>query len=145
MSKINEIEDEEKGKNQQLIKDPENLKEYCSGKIKLLYVLTVGIVLLIIVIIGIIVIYIGNNKNNNNNNSDDNGNNNKNDTEPEIEPLITSSIKAIYQTLNDGDSIKLINENLLDKISSMHIDNKKVKISNIYTFNDKGEYIPKNK
>ena len=41
---------------------------------------------------------------------------------------------AIYQTLNDGDSIKLINENLLYKISSMHIDNKKVKISNIYIY-----------
>ena len=88
MSKINEIEDEEKEKNQHLIEDPENLKEYCSGKVKLLYISTVGIVLLIIVIIGIIVIYIGNNKNNNNKNSDDNGNNNKNDTEPEIEPLI---------------------------------------------------------
>ena len=61
--------------------------------------------------------------------------------------LLYFSIKAIYQTLNDGDSIKLINENLLYKISSIHIDNKKVKISNIYIyiFIDKGEYIPKMK
>ena len=59
--------------------------------------------------------------------------------------LLYFNIKAIYQTLNDGDSIKLINENILDKISSMNIDNKKVKISNIYSFKDKGEHIPKNK
>ena len=46
----------------------------------------------------------------------------------------------MYETTNDGEEIQLINKKYLDDISLILIDNKTIKKSSLYKFNNKGEY-----
>ena len=127
MSAINEVEDEEK--NIPLAQD-KKIQEPNSKKIKCLYFITVAAVLLIVVSVAVIVIFFG-------------GKSKGSETDKNNELYLNSSFEAIYEIYNENEDTKLFNENLIDKISSMVIDNKTVNISNIsntYQFDGEGKH-----
>ena len=121
MSAINEVEDDQKEKNEPLQGEPEGVNEISLTKIKLYYAATVGGVILIVALVAIIVIFVGGSKNGD---SIENKNNTKNDTfpehDPDYDPLIyknlTNYFSAKYDVVEENVEMLLFNEKYLDSI-----------------------------
>ena len=139
MSAINEVEDDQKEKNEPLQGEPEGVNEISLTKIKLYYAATVGGVLLVVILVAIIVIFLGGNENGTN---IENKNNTKNDTypgpDPDYDPLIyknlTNYFSAKYDVVEENQEILLFNEKYLDSIKLMLIDDRRANITNKYNF-----------
>ena len=133
MSETNELEKEVPLANND-IENPEQER-----KKQLFYLLSIWISIILVFTIIIVVIYIILNSETTESNPDQEP---KNDTkpEPDIGPFTNSSLKALYDISVIEKETLLFNDDLLDKIYSMSIDDKKVNKTNKYIFNDKGEH-----
>ncbi len=131
MSAINEVDD------QNLIEDnegKEGKEEMSSNKIKIFYIITVGLILLIVALVAVIVIVMG---------GDSNDTDNENNQDDLIDPNMNENFTAIYETTQEGQEVKLFNKNLIENIQVMSVDNETIEITNKYKFNQTGEHIVK--
>jgi len=135
MSEANELEKETPLVNNDL-ENPEQER-----KKRLLCLLLILISTIIFFTIIIVIIYIILNSESTGSNPDQEPKNDtKPDPEPDIGPFSNSSLKALYDISVIEKETLLFNHDLLDKIYSMSIDNKKVNKTNKYIFNDNGEH-----